>query len=571
MPRFRRTNQEPTTPAQAVPLTPLREDATTNRASAGAPTALREAPSAYVYLRTSTIGQKESETIKAQEERCRILVQRHGVNVLQIIRDDGVSGSLLEGRAFAAFIDDLQRKKIKPDYLIVYSLSRISRLDKSSNDMQKLVQSATDNAKIKAVLLGSGCKVIDEDGINDPSSVMFDLKTTLAAEEYKLIRGRTMAGKARRLAEGKPARGGKPPYGYRAVVRNGKDRKDGWMWVPSEEAANLRKILEWFADHGPTEAARRATAANIPTPMHATDKRKNKAKDWYPTRWSPVSVQHIARNVRAYLGEKTEVFDDKPFTLKYEPIIGHDLYQRVELRKKTGTLKRRATMLSTGFVLCACGAHIHQHRSHEKHHTQCAEKCGAMPETIFSEALWNAVTRRLVLIKAAEHVENKKIDPYSEKIAVARTEVVKVNEQISRLLDSYLSGLDKEIWRKRNEELSDAKVRLTAEVERLERMRDEHARQQEAEETLEAKIDAVLREIVWKEPTLDEKRKILGDLLQGAKVRLTFGKRDEPSTLTFPPFGSLPEKSYPIGELEPERTIIARVLPELRKRARSKR
>lgn len=247
---------------------------------------------AIVYCRTSTAGQKDSETIRAQVERDKRLIERHNVRLLKYgpkkdgwLIDDGVSGSLLEGRDFAKFIDDLEAARVRPNYLIVFSLSRVSRLDKSSREMSKLVKSATDNARIKAVLLGAGVKVIDEDGVNDPATVMFDLKTTLSTEEYKLIRQRTMAGKARHLAEGKFAKGGKPPYGYRQVPLNGVDRKQGWTLQPDgDAAANLRRLLAWYVEGGVTHAARKATQAGMPTPMATTANRKNKAEDWTPCR-----------------------------------------------------------------------------------------------------------------------------------------------------------------------------------------------------------------------------------------------------------------------------------------------
>src|ERR1700733_10011480 len=137
---------------------------------------------AVIYCRTSTIGQKEAETITAQVERCKDIIKRAGLKPLAYgperngwVVDDGVSGSLLEGRAFAGLVSDLRAGKVRPDYLVVYSLSRISRLDKSSRSMEKLVASAEDNARIKAVLLGAGVKVIDEQGEHDPANVMFDL------------------------------------------------------------------------------------------------------------------------------------------------------------------------------------------------------------------------------------------------------------------------------------------------------------------------------------------------------------------------------------------------------------
>ena len=77
--------------------------------------------------------------------------------------DDGVSGSLLAGREFAHVIDDLRSRKLKVDHIVVFSLSRLARPDKSSKDPHKLESSQVDAAKIKAVLQGAGVVVIDEE------------------------------------------------------------------------------------------------------------------------------------------------------------------------------------------------------------------------------------------------------------------------------------------------------------------------------------------------------------------------------------------------------------------------
>ena len=37
------------------------------------------------------------------------------------------------------------------------------------------------------MLLGAGVKVIDEEGVNDPTGVMYDLKAALSVEEFSLI------------------------------------------------------------------------------------------------------------------------------------------------------------------------------------------------------------------------------------------------------------------------------------------------------------------------------------------------------------------------------------------------
>ncbi len=248
--------------------------------------------------------------------------------------DDGVSGSLLQGREFGKFIDDLEAGRSNRT---TSSSSRSRGLAVSTSRAATCRSScgATRTTPASRRSSYSGVKVLDEEGVNDPATVTYDIKTTLAIEEYKLIRQRTMAGKARCFAEGKFAKGGKPPYGYKQVPFNGIDRKQGWTLAPHpDDSKSLARGFKWFIDGGATHAAKEATKAKIPTPMASKTNRKNRAADWTPTRWSPVSVQHIVRNVHAYLGETTYVFDGEPRTIKYPPLISLTTFAAVKNVRK---------------------------------------------------------------------------------------------------------------------------------------------------------------------------------------------------------------------------------------------
>lgn len=512
------------------------------------------------YCRTSTSRQRETETINAQIERCQRLIDRHGLTLLPYgpkgdgwVLDDGTTGTLLDARQFRPLLDDIRAGRLQVDCLVVFSLSRINRVDKVSKDQEKVRLSHLAAAEIKAALLNGRVKVIDEEGENDPTSFSFDIKLLLANEEFKLIRERTMAGKARRLAEGRFAKGGKPPYGYQQVPHNGTDRKDSYKLVPHpEEAPRLRQLLAWFIEGGYTYAARRATEAQIPTPMARTDKRKNRAADWTSCRWSAVSVQHIVTNVRAYLGETSYESDGRPHTLQFDAVIDHTLFAQVDRRRRERTLKQRARFLSTGYAECVCGGRLHNRLSSQRHYARCDRNCGGFRQEVFDAYLSTALLCRLVQIHEQEGTKrNLDTGALDQELSRLQTEIDRVTGQLAEILDLRLKKeLDPAVWSFKNEALNVEKSRFVTEKARLRADHEERVRRQANETTLEARLKAILTELARGEPSLDRKRELLGSILQGGRVRVAWGPRQgrggQPgmsayAVLTLPPFGALPE------------------------------
>jgi DNA invertase Pin-like site-specific DNA recombinase len=502
---------------------------------------------ALVYCRTSTQGQRQAETIGAQVERCRALVARHDLTLLPYgpggdgwILDDGVTGTLLDGRQFSKLLEDLRTGAIAPDYLVIYSLSRIARVDRVSKNQGKVLESHVAAAKIQATLISSGTHIIDEEGVMNPGDMLFQFKSMMANEEFKLIRSRTMSGKSRRMAEGCFAKGGKPPYGYVQVPVNGIDRKQGWrLEVQPEDAANLARLLDWYIEGGVTHAARMATEARIPTPMASTNSRKNQAKDWSPVRWSPVSVQHIIRNSPAYLGSTTYSLDGEVYPLTYPALITPTLYAAIQKRKGERTLKRRATKLSTGFVDCKCGAHLHNRNSHGRHFTACEPCRRRMPEQHFERHLWTAAVCRLIQIR--QHEGGLQADDGLEgRIQALKQQLEAHKEKGQRLITLYTDGqITRDDYREANDRIRGQRAKLEAELAQRLAARSAAQQRRAAEATVEARLRSTIAELSLKTPSLDRKREVLRDVLNGARV--VVGWLEDGVTLTLPAFGTLPQ------------------------------
>lgn len=518
---------------------------------------------AICYCRTSTKGQAERENILYQINACRRIVERHGLTLLPYgpkadgwVMDDGVTGTLLDGRSMATLLNDINSGVVRPDLLVVYSASRISRVDRVSKNKDKVQESYQAAARIQSILDSNRVEVVDEEGQMGTGSLQFQLKSMLANAEFALIRGRTMNGKAQRLSEGKFAKGGKPPYGYSQVPINGLDRKQGFELVPHAiDADRLRQILEWFVESGVTEAARRATEAAWETPMASTE-RANAAKDWTPTRWSPVSVQHLVRNAAAYLGSSTYVFDGSPHTINYEAIVTPKLYAQVQQRQSERSLKKRATLLSTGFVDCECGSHVHAKATHRHHLARCNNNCGCMRQSAFDEHLWTATLCRLLQIRKAEG-DSKKAADFDQTIQTAKERVQAFQKRVDTLLDAYTSeDITKDDWKIANGKLQSERGKAVAHLEHLQGEQRLLQQRRATEATVEARVKAVINELGQGTPTLERKRAILRDILVGSRVIVAWpakqqGKRLDGSpskngtlspfvSFSLPNFGTLP-------------------------------
>jgi len=476
------------------------------------------------YCRVSTAAQREADTIEAQLETCKRIVERNQLQLLPygedgFVIDRGVSGSLLSGRLFSKFLDDLEAFTIKPNYLVVYSLSRIARIDRTSKKLDKLKASHAAAARIQAVLIGCEVETWDQEGHLKASDLLWGVKILLASQEYKEIRGRTMDGKSRRLRDNCYAKGGKAPYGY---LQTG-EHKTGFKLEPHPiDSKNLLLLLSWYLQGGYNSAARRATEAEIPNPMTECTNRKKKSVDWTPTRWSEVSVQHIIKNIGAYLGKTIYQFNGQAYTLTYPPLIDPELYSRIINHKNQRTVKERTKFLATGFVNCLCGEHVHQKNTHNHHFARCPAGCGSMPESTFDTYLWTAVVCRLIQIREHEGAVTALRD-YSAEINKLKAQIEAVDRSIASLLDLYLEDLDKSVWKSRNESLNQRKAMAQAELDKLQREIEAQKHKRATEQTLEQQLATIIKELSYSaHPSPERKRAVLSQLLHGDRIVVQF-------------------------------------------------
>jgi DNA invertase Pin-like site-specific DNA recombinase len=535
-----------------------------------------------VYCRTSTGTQRENETIGHQIQECKRLVEQHGLRVIAYgdptarrlatnrrsavtappgwLIDDGVTGRLLEGRAFAPLIDDLQHGRFHMDYLVVHNLARVARPDKKKKDP---VQSQMDAARIKGVFIKAGVKVIDIDGENDPASFAFEMKMVLMAENYRLIQENTMGGKRRWLAEGYFVRGGRPAYGY-APDRDGSHYK---LAAHKVHAERVQQVLDWFCEAGYVGAAEKADAKGWPTAGADIKRPKKVAKEKAGLKKKrkrkklPIwieSVRAIVRHAEVYYTGKHVVhYDGTDYAIPCPKLIDGDTYARVLRAQKELTVAVRTELLGTGFVDCACGAHLMNNDSHGRgsFRTRC-RNCGrfSVEESTFSAALWAMTKSRLFEIRTAGNGDGGSGDREAER-REARAAVKHLEEESGALWDAYRAGdLPKSVWATRNAKQKEDTLHAQNELDRIEREYQAHEQKRAAEQTLGSRLEAVLDELGRKgEPSLTQKRKLLADLLNGGRAIVTPGPtKEEQWSLTLPAHKSLPAWTLRVDQIPAE-------------------
>jgi DNA invertase Pin-like site-specific DNA recombinase len=171
---------------------------------------------AALYLRVSTDGQ----TCENQERELRASAARMGHEVMQVYRDDGISGARGRDRrpGFDALHRDIARRKF--DLVMAWSVCRLGR---SLRDLLSLLE----DMRAKNVDL-----YLEKQGLDTstPSGrLMFQMVGAFSEFEREMIRERVVAGMKRARADGKHV--GRPkmdPAKREAIIRAlGKPNRPG--------------------------------------------------------------------------------------------------------------------------------------------------------------------------------------------------------------------------------------------------------------------------------------------------------------------------------------------------------
>lgn len=162
------------------------------------------------YLRTSTNGNGNGDSLAAQEDACRTWAKEHGHEVIAVQSDEGLSGGLgvADRPGLADALAAIEQGDV--DGLIVHRLDRLAR--------EMHVQEAT-----LATVWAAGGRVFEavegevpEDDPDDPMRrAMRQMAGVFAELERGMIRARLRSGRKRKRERGGYTGGPTVPFGYR--------------------------------------------------------------------------------------------------------------------------------------------------------------------------------------------------------------------------------------------------------------------------------------------------------------------------------------------------------------------
>jgi site-specific DNA recombinase len=203
-----------------------------------------------LYLRVSSEEQRERETIEIQREFLEQYCRLYELEVADIYKDDGVSGTIPlherpEGRRL---LEDAKAGKF--DTVLVYKLDRLGR-------SLLVIVDAHDRLETSGVSLRSATEPIDTS--NPSGRLIFQMLASFAEYERGTIRERTQAGLHRALRNGMFS--GRLPYGYKLSF-NGHN-----LEIVEGEARIVREIISNIAA-GATlySESKRLNEEGIPSP-----------------------------------------------------------------------------------------------------------------------------------------------------------------------------------------------------------------------------------------------------------------------------------------------------------------
>lgn len=161
------------------------------------------------YSRISTGNQRDGFGIRIQEDRIKTFAKERDMPLMNIFRDEAVSGSLQNRPALIKLLDFADTHKHLPLGLVFLRLDRLAR--------DLLVQEG-----LIADFQKRGLQVfsIEEPDLcgNEPTRKLFrQMKGMLAEYEKAMITVRMSAGRIKKVESGKGYAGGRPPYGFRTI------------------------------------------------------------------------------------------------------------------------------------------------------------------------------------------------------------------------------------------------------------------------------------------------------------------------------------------------------------------
>jgi site-specific DNA recombinase len=158
---------------------------------------------AVLYLRVSTEEQVDNFSLDTQEEICRKEVDRRGLNIVKVFREEGKSAKTIKGRpALVELLKYCRKNKKTIGAVLVYRLDRLSR-------------QTSDYLSIRKSLIDCNVELIsasEPTGTSPTETLLETIMASFAQHDNDVRSERTRNGMRARFLSGLIT--GKPPLGY---------------------------------------------------------------------------------------------------------------------------------------------------------------------------------------------------------------------------------------------------------------------------------------------------------------------------------------------------------------------
>ena len=406
-----------------------------------------------IYPRVSGHEQEDNYSIPEQIDRMKKYCESRDWMVYKIYTDSGYSGSNMERPGLQDMIKDAEKGRI--DMVLVYKLDRLSR---SQKDTLFLIEDVFEKH-------GVGFTSITE---NFDTSTPFGKATlgmlaVFAQLEREKIKERTMMGKDSRAQEGRWHGGSTQPIGY--------DYIDNHLVINEYEAMQIKEVARLFLARTPVR-----TIANM-----MTDKGyRHKHGEWDALTVrrvlkNPINIGKIKHRDKIYDGLHEPIFDEKTFNE-----IQELMKERLE---QYGTTRPHQSLLG-GVLFCKnCGGRYARFKWKYSTIYSCYSRAKKMKKMIKDPNCKNKIYREEILDgfvleeisrlalnpNRIEQVrENRPVNDNTDKIKSIKSEIAKIDTQISKMMDLYaLGSIDLDVISTKVADMNNEKTALNKELASL--------------------------------------------------------------------------------------------------------
>lgn len=377
-----------------------------------------------IYVRVSSKEQAETgHSIVGQERKLRAFAEAKDLTNIELYLDDGYSGASLNRPAMQKLIREVKRGNISA--VVIYKLDRLSRAQK---DTMYLIEEIFNPNNTALISISESFDTSTSFG-----RAAIGILSVFAQLERENIRERMMMGKEENAKKGLWNGGGNRfghTFGYR--------RKEKFWYIEPYEAEIVKEVYKLYMDG------------------YGAEKIRNLINEKYGQTFADhTRVTSILKNPM-YAGKVTH--DGKVYEGAHEGIIHEDLYETVQIFREKRRVRTPRIIDSDyvlrGLIKCGkCGKNftsrpVSASRPGRKGYYSChgryaAAKYPERPKCFNKnhrkDDLHELVFSELDKLKSKE-IDYEKHFEDSDTISVYKNKLRKIEEQIERVADLYISG-----------------------------------------------------------------------------------------------------------------------------------